>query len=121
MVLNPLDAIQAQYSTADIPKAMNNVNLTRISITGGFVVVLCGCSYYKSQPVLTQCVHENENFVITANGLANTENTVSDSEITTLWKPTKSIHSAVPSISDFTFLGAAAGSPYIVFISTSGM
>ena len=60
MVLNPLDAVQAQYSTDDIPKAVNNVNLTRIAITGGIVVVLFVAVFIKSQPILTQCVYENE-------------------------------------------------------------
>ena len=54
MVLNPLDAVQAQYSTDDIPKAVSNVNLTRITITGGIVVVLCVALFIKSQPALTE-------------------------------------------------------------------
>ena len=58
MVLNPLDAIQAQYSTDNIPIAVNNVNLT--AITGDIVVVLYVAVFIKSQPILTQCVYENE-------------------------------------------------------------
>ena len=54
-MLNPLDAVHAQYSTDDIPKAVNHVNLTRIAITGGTVVVLCVAVFIKSQPVVTQC------------------------------------------------------------------
>ena len=60
MVLNPLDAVQAQYITDNIPKAVNNVNLTRIAITGGIVVVLCVAVFIKSQQVLTQGVYEAE-------------------------------------------------------------
>ena len=60
MKLNPLYAVQAQHSTDDIPKAVNNVHLTRIAITGGIVVVLCVAVFIKSQPVFTQCVYENE-------------------------------------------------------------
>ena len=59
-MLNPLDVVQAQYSTDDIPKAVNNVNLTGIAITGGTVVVLCVTVFIKSQPLLTRCVYENE-------------------------------------------------------------
>ena len=51
-MLNPLDAVQAQYSIDDIPKAVNNVNLTRMAITVGTVVVLCVTVFIKSQLVL---------------------------------------------------------------------
>ena len=56
-MLNPLDAVQAQYSTDDIPKAVNNVNLTKIAITGGIVAVLCVAVCIKRQQVLTQCIY----------------------------------------------------------------
>ena len=59
-MLNSLDAVQALYSTDDMTKAVNNVNLTRIAITGGIVVVLCVAVSIKSQPVLTQGVYEAE-------------------------------------------------------------
>ena len=52
VLLNPLDALQVQYSTDDIPKAVNNVNLTRIAITGGIRVVLCAIVFIKLQLVL---------------------------------------------------------------------
>ena len=59
-MLNSLDAVQALYSTDDITKAVNNVNLTRIAITGGIVAVLCVAVFIKSQQVLTQGVYEAE-------------------------------------------------------------
>ena len=61
MVLNPLDAIQAQYSTDVTPKAVNNVNLTRITITGGIVVVLCVALFIKSQLVLNMYYEAESN------------------------------------------------------------
>ena len=60
MMLNPLYAVQAQYCTDHIPKAVNNVNITRVAITGGIVAVLCVAVIIKSQTVLTQCVYEAE-------------------------------------------------------------
>ena len=59
-MLIPLDAAQAKYSTDNIPKAVNNVNLNRIAITFGFAVVLCVNVFIKLQPLLTQCVNEGE-------------------------------------------------------------
>ena len=56
MVPNPLNAAQS-LSTDDIPKTVNNVNLTRIAITGGIVVVLCVTVFIKLQEVLTQSVY----------------------------------------------------------------
>ena len=60
MVLNPLDSVQALYITDNIPKAVNNVNFTRIAITGGIVAVQYVAVFIKSQQVLTKCVYEAE-------------------------------------------------------------
>ena len=52
-MLIPLDAAQAKYSTDNIPKAVNNVNLNRIAITFGFAVVLCVTVFIKLATTFT--------------------------------------------------------------------
>ena len=61
-MLIPLDAAQAKYSTDNIQKAVNNVNLNRIAITFGFAVVLCVIVFIRLQPVFTLCVNEAESY-----------------------------------------------------------